>query len=103
MKADSRMSALIFTLRWISARDDDVYPGSVNEHAGVSRAGAREYVSAPARPGHCDADDAGRESGDVHVPSLRGHARAHAVPSSAAKLRSPLAPLRPPRQSSSGL
>ena len=81
------MSALIFTLPWISARDDDVYPGSVNEHAAVSRAGARGYVSAPAKPGHRDADDVRRVSGDVHVPSLRGHARAHAVPSSAAKRR----------------
>ena len=86
-KADSRMSALIFTLPRIGARDDDVYPGSAHEHGGVSHAGAREYVSAPATPGHCDADDVRRVSGDVHVPSLRGHARAHAVPSSAAKRR----------------
>ena len=86
-KADSRMSALIFTLPRIGARDDDVYPGSVHEHAAVSHAGAHGYVSAPAKPGHRDADDVRRVSGDVHVPSLRGHARAHAVPSSAAKRR----------------
>jgi hypothetical protein len=81
------MGGLIFTLLRTSARDDDGYPGSVDEHAGVCRAGAREYVSAPARPGHCDVDGAGRVNGDVYVPSLRGHARAYAVPSSAAKRR----------------
>ena len=86
-KADLRMGGLIFTLLRTSARDDDVYPGSVNERAAVSHAGARAYASAPARPGHRDADDVRRVSGDVHVPSLHGHARAHAVPSSAAKRR----------------
>ena len=81
------MSVLIFTLPWISARDDDVYPGSVHEHGGVSHGGACGYVSAPATPGHCDADDVRRVNGDVHVPSLRAYAGAHAVPSSAAKRR----------------
>ena len=81
------MSALIFTLPRIGARDDDVYPGSVNEHAAVSHAGARVYASAPAESGHRDADDVRRVSDDVHVPSLHGRARAHAVPSSAAKRR----------------